>query len=133
MALGDAAKDFFIGNAPLPVAMGGNVYLNDAVPGRHELGAKVYEQQSITVETNPAQGKVRIQIRKPELLRGASAMLVTTDLLGSTYHAEMKFEHPDGTPYRFDSDFFGSQRPDADVTAGPFELSESRIIEFDLG
>ncbi len=133
MALGDAAKDFFIGNAPLPVAMGGNVYLNDAVPGRHELGAKVYEQQSITVETNPAQGKVRIQIREPELLRGASAMLVTTDLLGSTYHAEMKFEHPDGTPYRFDSDFFGSQRPDADVTAGPFELSESRIIEFDLG
>jgi hypothetical protein len=30
--LGDAAKDFFIGNAVLPVAMGGNSYLNQAVP-----------------------------------------------------------------------------------------------------
>jgi hypothetical protein len=45
----------------------------------------------------------------------------------------MKFEHPDGTPYRFDSDFFGNRRPDADVTAGPFELTDSGVIEFELG
>ena len=41
MELGDAAKDFFIGNAVLPVAMGGNVFLNDAVPSRHESDAKI--------------------------------------------------------------------------------------------
>ncbi len=63
----------FIGNAVLPVAMGGNVYLNDAVPSRHEPDAKIYEQKGIKVEINPAQGKVQIQINEPELLRGASA------------------------------------------------------------
>jgi len=133
-ALDDAEKkQIFTGNAVLPVAMGGNLYLGDAVPGRHEPGAKVHQQRGIEVETDPAQGKARIRITEPELLRGASAMLVTTDLLGSTYHAEMKFEHPDGTPYRFDSDFFGNRRPDADVTAGPFELTDSGVIEFELG
>jgi len=59
-------------------------------------------------------------------------MLVTTDLLGKTYHAEMKFEQPDGTPYRLDSDFFGNRRPDADVTAGPFEIHGDGKVEFEF-
>ncbi|WP_078546842.1 right-handed parallel beta-helix repeat-containing protein [Litchfieldia alkalitelluris] len=130
--IGDAAKDFFIGNAVLPVAMGGNVYLNNAVPGSHESNAKIYEQKGIKVEINPAQGRVQIQFNEPKLLRGASAMLVTTDLLGKTYHADMKFEQPDSTPYRFDSDFFGIKRPDADVTPGPFELTENGTIDFEI-
>src|SRR5690606_33186819 len=112
---------------------GGNLYLNRAVPGRHEPDAKVHEQRGIEVEADPAQGKARVRIREPELLRGASPMLVATDLLGSTYHAEMKFEHPDGTPYRLDADFFGNKRPDADVTPGPFELSRSSAVEFEFG
>jgi len=121
------------GNAVLPVAMGGNLYLGGAVPSRHEPGAKIHEQRAISVETDPAKGKVRIRILEPERLRGAAAMPVTTDLLGSTYHAEMKFEHPDGTPYRLDTDFFGNLRPDADVTPGPFELSGSSAVEFEFG
>jgi hypothetical protein len=130
--LGDAAKAFFIGNAVLPVAIDGNLYLNNAVPGSHESNAKIYEQKAIKVEINAAQGRVQIQVKEPELLRGASAMLVTTDLLGKTYHADMKFEQPDSTPYRFDSDFFGIKRPDADVTAGPFELTENGTIDFEF-
>ncbi len=59
-------------------------------------------------------------------------MLVTTDLLGKTYHADMKYEEPDSTPYRFDSDFFGNKRPDADVTPGPFELTEDGAVEFEF-
>lgn len=105
LELGDAAKDIFIGNAVLPVAMGGNVFLNDAVPSRHESQAKIVAQMGVNIEMNPALGKVHIQIHNPELLRGTSAMLVTTDLLGKTYHANMKFEEPDSSPYHFDSDF----------------------------
>ncbi|WKL04500.1 hypothetical protein Q0F98_16330 [Paenibacillus amylolyticus] len=132
LELGDAAKDFFIGNAVLPVAMGGNVYLNHAVPGTHESDAKIVAQKGINVEIEPTQGKVHIQIHDPELLRGTSAMLVTTDLLGKTYHANMKFEEPDSTPYHFDSDFFGTKRPDADVTPGPFELTDRGTIDFEI-
>ena len=130
--LGDAAKDFFIGNAVLPVAMGGNLYLNNAVPGSHEPNAKIYEQKGIKVEINPAQGRVQIQINEPKLIRSTSAMLVTTDLLGKTYHADMKYEQPDSTPYRFASDFFRIKRPDADVTPGPFELTGDDIIDFEF-
>lgn len=130
MALGDAAKAFFIGNAVLPVAMGGNLYLNNAVPSNHEPNAKVYEKKGIKVDVNPAQGSAQIHISDPELLRGASSMVVTTDLLGNSYHADMKYENPDSTPYRFDSDFFGTKRPDADVTPGPFELTENGVVDF---
>ncbi|SDC08661.1 Protein of unknown function [Pelagirhabdus alkalitolerans] len=130
--LGDAAKDFFIGNAVLPVAMGGNLHLNEAVPSTHEPGAKVYEQKGINVTIDPEKGKVRVQINKPEWLKGASPMLITTDLLGKTYHADMKHEKPDSTPYRFDTDFFGNKRPDADVTPGPFEVSKNGVVDFDI-
>lgn len=128
----DVIKTIVEGNAVLPVAMDGNVYLNDAVPSRHEPDAKVYKQEGIKVEVHPAQGKVRIQISEPALLRGASPMVVTTDLLGKTYHADMKYEHPDSTPYRFDADFFGNKRPDADVTPGPFELTEDGAVELEF-
>lgn len=128
----DVIKTIVEGNAVLPVAMDGNVYLNDAVPSRHEPDAKVYKQEGIKVEVHPAQGKVRIQISEPALLRGASPMVVTTDLLGKTYHADMKYEHPNSTPYRFDADFFGNKRPDADVTPGPFELTEDGAVELEF-
>ncbi|MHA6531622.1 right-handed parallel beta-helix repeat-containing protein [Paenibacillus sp. BAC0078] len=130
--LGDAAKDFFIGNAVLPVAMGGNLFLNHAVPSSHESNAKIYTQKGLKIEINPAQGRVQIQINEPELLRATSAMLITTDLLGRTYHADMKYEEPDSTPYHLDSDFFGIKRPDAEVTPGPFELTENGTIDFEI-
>lgn len=130
--LGDAAKDFFIGNAVLPVAMGGNSYLNNAVPGIHETNANIYEQGGMKVEVDPVEGKVKIQVSEAEVLSGASSMVVTTDLLGKTYHADMKYEQPDTTPYRLDSDFFGEKRPDADITPGPFELTENGTVEFEI-
>jgi hypothetical protein len=73
---------------------------------------------------------VQIQVNEPELLRGTSSMLVTTDLLGKTYHADMKYEEPEGIPYHFDSDFFSKKRPDADVTPGPFEVNQNGKIHF---
>jgi hypothetical protein len=131
-ALGDAVKDFFVGNAVLPVDMGGNVYLNGAVPSRHEADANVHAERGVEVEIDRAKGKVRVRIDAPERLRGASSMLVTTDLLGKTYHADMKFEEPDGRPYRFDTDFCGNRRPDANVTPGPFELDGNGSLVFEI-
>ncbi len=130
--LGEAAKDFFIGNAVLPVAMGGNVYTRHAVPSRHESEAKVYAQQGVAFEVDPSQGKVRVWIEEPEPLRETSAMTVTTDLLGKTYHADMSYEQPDRAPYRLDTDFFGNRRADGQVTAGPFELDEKGTAEFEI-
>lgn len=59
----------------------------------------------ITIEENAANGKVRITL-DPLVLRGMSNAVITTDILGKSYHAEMHYETPNGDPYRFDHDFF---------------------------
>ena len=59
-------------------------------------------RRGLMSRSTPRKARCAFEFDEPELLRGASAMLVTTDLLGKTYHAEMKFEHPDSTPYRLD-------------------------------
>ncbi|MCC5895215.1 MAG: right-handed parallel beta-helix repeat-containing protein [Alkalibacterium sp.] len=129
--LGDAAQDFLKGNAVLPVGMDGNLYLSDAVPGSHEPKAKSHEQKGITFEVDTSKGKVHVHIDDPAVLAETSTSMVTTDTLGKTYHADMKHEKPDGTPYRFDTDYFGHKRPDTDLTPGPFELSGDASLAFD--
>lgn len=117
--------------AHLPSSIQNNLYLKNAVPSRIDVNAKVQETVGITFEEDAAQGKVRFRI-DPSILRGMSNNVITTDLLGTTYHAEMRYEMPDGTPYRFDRDYFGTQRPEKDVMPGPFELSGNEPVEFTL-
>ena len=45
--------------------------------------------------------------------------LVTTDLLGKAVIANLRYEGPDGTPIRIDSDYFG--KATTNPTPGPFE------------
>ena len=127
IALGDAAKDFFVGNAILPVATDGNLYLNDALPSRHEAEATVYENNGFDITTDPTTGAVKITVKDAECLSGTSVGLVSTDLLGKTYHADMAYEKADGSPYIFDTDFFGNKR--SEITPGPFDIVEGVVVE----
>lgn len=131
-ALIDSGKPFHPEQMALPVAIQGNLYLKDAVPGTHEPNAKVYADKGLEIEVDPASGKVQVHIVNPELLRAAAPTLVTTNLLGRSYHAEMRYEEPDGSAYRFDRDFFGKQRPDSNVTPGPFELTDNSPVKIVL-
>ncbi|MEK3794384.1 right-handed parallel beta-helix repeat-containing protein [Paenibacillus sp. FSL R7-0204] len=131
-AMIDSGKPFHPEQMALPVAIHGNLYLKDAVPGTHEPNAKVYADKGLEIEVDPASGKVQVHIVSPELLRAAAPTVVTTNLLGRSYHAEMRYEEPDGSAYRFDRDFFGKQRPDSNVTPGPFELSENSPVKIVL-
>jgi len=126
--LGDAAMDFFIGNAVLPVAIDGNIYLNSAHPSLHDSKTKMYKQKCIDITINPSNGTVCLHISEPALLRATSANLVTTELLGKTYHANMNYEQPDCTPYCFDSDFFKVTRSHENVIPGPFALTDEDSI-----
>jgi hypothetical protein len=116
----------------LPVAIQGNLYLNGAVPSSHEPNAKVYVKNGIGIETDPAACRVQIRIQNPEIMRAAAPAAVTTDLLGRSHHAEMHYEEPDGSSYRFDHDFFHKLRPERNVTPGPFELFGDSPIEIVL-
>ncbi|WP_164543991.1 right-handed parallel beta-helix repeat-containing protein [Jeotgalibaca ciconiae] len=127
IALGDTAKDFFVGNVILPVAADGNLYLNDALPSRHEAEATVYENSGFDITTDSETGVVKITVKDAECLSRTNVELVSTDLLGKTYHADMAYEKADGLPYNFDTDFFGNKR--AEITPGPFEIVEDVVVE----
>lgn len=131
-AMEAAGKPFAFYSMPLPVAMGGNLYLKDAVPASHEPEAKVYAGKGLEIETDPAAGRVRVHITDPELMRAAAPAMVTTELLGKSFHAEMRYEEPDGEPYRFDRDYFNVQRPGKNVTPGPFECTGNSTVTFEL-
>lgn len=128
IALGDAANDFFIGSAVLPVAIDGNLYLNDALPSGHEPEATRFEKNGFDITTNPATGAVTVSVTDTDVFRGTGVASVSTDLLGKTYHADMAFEQADGSPYSFDTDFFGNKR--TEIIPGPFEVIEPVIFEF---
>ncbi len=130
--LGDAANDILIGNAVLPVAMDGNAYLNHSVPSQHDSKTIKVEEEGIKVEVNPKEGIVHVTVLDTKTLLAASDLIVDTKLLGKTYHADMMFEQPDGTPYRFDTDFFGVERTQQASTPGPFELTEKGSSEFSI-
>ncbi|WNS46051.1 right-handed parallel beta-helix repeat-containing protein [Paenibacillus sp. MMS20-IR301] len=131
-ALEESGKPFQPERMPLPVAIQGNLYLKGAVPSSHEPSAKVYVKNGIEIETDPATGKVKVHVHSPEMLQAAAPAVISTALLGRSYHAEMYYEEPDGSPYRFDHDFFQKQRPDKNVTPGPFEISGSLPVKFEL-
>lgn len=118
-------------DAHLPTFIQNNLYLKGAVPSAIDENAKVEQAVGITIEEDVANGKVHIKI-DPKTLRGMANSVITTDILGKTYHAEMQYETPEGDPYRFDHDFFGTLRPSCKVMPGPFELAGDDPVELDL-
>jgi cell wall assembly regulator SMI1 len=52
--------------------------------------------------------------------------MIHTEILGKAFEPEASFENPDGTPIRFDQDFFGNHRG-VDVIPGPFASAGSTI------
>jgi alpha-N-arabinofuranosidase len=109
-------------NAPLPMRMDGNVYLDGAEPSKFDEHA--------TVETNLDPG-LRL-VAKPDGLylemrferswiRTVPRKLVTTALLGRAVIPDLPYELPDGSPLRIDTDYFGKMRSLSAPTPGPFE------------
>ena len=124
-------ENFVPGRPPmLPCAAAGNLYLNNAVPTTWEKNATVHTDKGIEFSWDIEKGTASIKITNPDLIKASCTDVITTQLLGISYNTEMAYENPDGTPYRFDKDFFGNMRPEKNVCAGPFELGEGVEIEF---
>lgn len=128
-ALKESGKPWQPDKMALPVTIQGNLYLKAAVPSAHESNAKVYVNNGIEIEIDPATCRVQVHVHSPEIIRGAAPTVVTTNLLGRSYHAEMHYEKPDGSPYRFDHDFFHKLRPEKNVTPGPFEIFGDSLVK----
>jgi hypothetical protein len=71
--------------------------------------------------------KVIFSITDPEPFKKTNGFIITTDILGYGFQAEMPFEKPDGTPHVIDYDYFGECREHP--TPGPFQIDEVKTIE----
>jgi len=123
----------------LPVYIANNLYLNGAQPFGKEVGAIRFEDSPIrarvtdqtgyfTADAGYADGIVDIKaIGEVTQLNTVNTKLITTETLGHTYQAEMRYEQPDGSGLVFDKDFFGNPRHL--FTPGPFEVSDTKSIE----
>jgi hypothetical protein len=101
--------------------MAGNVFLNGAKPSKYEPNALVLSQANPELKLVEKSDGTYLQITSSEAWTGQQRQLVTTDLLGRAKTPDLRYEQPDGSPYRIDTDYLGRKRNPADPFPGPVE------------
>jgi hypothetical protein len=104
-----------------PLHTGGNVFYNGAQPYAHETQHVMQQGFDPKVTFVTAGEHAYVQVTLDEAVEKAATTLVTTDLLGKAKIPGLPYEHPDGSPLKIDTDYFGKPRNAAKPTAGPFE------------
>ncbi len=112
----------------LPVWSEGNVYLNGAKPWKNEVNALFVENddQNIHVELAEKDGHYFLKTNVYDYLKDFSSRMINTEVLGKAFEPEASFENADGTPIRFDADYFGNHRG-VHVIPGPFASPSDNI------
>ena len=112
----------------LPVWCEGNVYLNGAKPCKNEVNGLSIEDvgQNIVVELLEKDGQYYLNTNVYDKLKGFSNRMIHTGVLGKAFEPEQCFENADGTPIRFDKDYFGNHRG-IQVIPGPFASAGGNI------
>jgi hypothetical protein len=103
----------------LPVYLGGNAYFNGARPCENE-NAHVDVDHKISFYVDEDEGRYTLHTNLYEFLPRNITRPVNTEVLGSAFEPEQRFENPDGSSISFDLDYFGRKRGTLPV-AGPFE------------
>ena len=86
----------------LPIQQSGNVFLKEGVS---------FDATNRSVSFSPAASKA---------IAGQTCETVTTKTLRKAEIPYLRYEHPDGKPYRIDTGYFGNKRNQANPAAGPF-------------
>ncbi|MDI9450986.1 MAG: right-handed parallel beta-helix repeat-containing protein, partial [Bacillota bacterium] len=93
----------------LPVWSEGNAYLKGAKPWKKEVNCLVVEDgQEIKVELVEKDGEYYLETNIFEYIKDFHTRMINTEVLGKAFEPEQYFENPDGTPIRFDTDYFGN-------------------------
>jgi len=115
--------------ARLPSWMDGNVFFNGSHPSKHETNPLVAEKSNPEFKLVEKNGRYYLEGFLEKGWAGEQTRkLVTTKLLGKAVIPDLPFDHPDGTPYRIDTDYFGKKRNDVNPAPGPFEAPTSGKI-----
>jgi hypothetical protein len=112
----------------LPIWSEGNVYLNGAKPWEKEGNGLVSgeNRQEIKVELVEKDGHYHLETNLFDYIKDFRVRMINTEILGKAFEPEQSFENPDGTPIRFDSDYFGNHRG-VHMIPGPFTSPVGRI------
>ena len=109
-------------NTPLPMTMGGNVFLDGAKSSGHEKDPLDLPNFDPETKLQAEPGGLFLQIKFDKAWSEAGQhQLVTTALLGKASISDLPYEQPDGAPTRIDIDYSGKRRSESNPTPGPFE------------
>ena len=92
----------------LPVWAKGNAYFNGAKAWKKEENPLADTEHQVYVEINCQDGKPVLSTNLYEFMGDYFAGMVNSDLLGSAFEPEQRFENPDGTDIVFDRDTLGT-------------------------
>ena len=109
-------------NAPLPMFMEGNVYLNGAKPSRFEERPLVKPDLDPALQLKTTAGGDYLEMKfDPAWTTEEPRKIVTSAILGKAVIPDLPYEKPDGSPIRIDSDYSGKSRSQSSPTPGPFQ------------
>jgi hypothetical protein len=108
-------------NRPFPMQTGGNVFCNGARPYDKEANAVTLPGVNPKVRIVDEGSNVHLHLTWDPAMRNPNSTLVTTELLGKARIPDLAYEHPDGSPLKVATDYFGKRRNSAHPTPGPFE------------
>ncbi|MGH9599071.1 MAG: right-handed parallel beta-helix repeat-containing protein [Terracidiphilus sp.] len=108
-------------NAPLPMWLDGNVYLDGAKPSKFDKHAVVKPDFDPDLQLVSKPDGLYLEIKLARTwTRRPRRKLVTTALLGKAVIPNLPYEQPDGSPIRIDADYFGKGRDESNPAPGPF-------------
>lgn len=112
----------------LPIWSEGNAYLNGAQPWKKEKNYLLVEKGDgeIKVELVERDGHYYLVTNIFDYIKDFNVRMINTQVLGKAFEPEQYFENPDGTPIRFDTDYFGNHRG-LQVIPGPFASPSNEI------
>ena len=122
--MGSPASDRYY--SYLPVSAGGNVYCNGAKPWKKEEDA-VQIKEPVELSLTEADGIWTLHTNLYDILPVPHCAMITTNVLGKAVMPEQQFEHPDGSPITFDTDYSGRKRKDS-VLPGPFAVGSEKTV-----
>ena len=91
----------------LPVWIEGNAYLGGAKPSKKDVNALIsaVAREDVRVELVQKEDGYYLDTNVYELIEGFKNRMIDSDVLGKAFEPEERFENPDGTAIRFDSDY----------------------------
>ncbi len=103
-----------------PLRTRGNVYYNGARAYGREPDPLVLADDNPKLELIEDGDNVFVQMALGQGIMGLATDVVTTERLGTTKVGGLRYENPDGTPLKFDRNYFGRARNPENPAPGPF-------------